>query len=520
MATKVTYISTTLPSDAQNAAFDAAVATARGAVGEHRLKIDGAYRAGGAGTFETHNPANRDESLGMYAEASDADVADGIAAARAAFPGWSRTAYTERIRILRRAADLIRERVMPLSAIVALEVGKNRVESVGEVEEGADLISIYCDEMEKAEGFVREQQSQTGADRNVSVLRPYGVFGIISPFNFPSALSAGPIGAALVAGNTVLLKPAETTPWSGVELVDILHEAGVPAGALALLTGGPDVGKAIVRADGIDGICFTGSYDVGQEIYKVFAAGGPYARPCITEMGGKNPAIVTAKADLDKAANGILRSAFGASGQKCSACSRVLVDASVHDELLERLQRGAAEWTVADPVAGECRVGPVQNAEAYAKYQQAAEAARRDGQVLVGAQILEDGAFANGYFVAPTIVANLPTGHRLTKEELFVPFVAVEKVVSLDQAIAMANDQVLGLTAGIFTEDDAEAQRFLDEIEAGVVYVNRAAGATTGAWPYYQTFGGWKGSGSTGKSAFGHYYVGLFTREQSRTVIS
>jgi 1-pyrroline-5-carboxylate dehydrogenase len=520
MATKVTYISTTLPSDEQNAAFDAAVVAARGRLGAHELKIGGEYRAGGGGTFTEHNPANSHEILGTFANGSAADAADAVAAARAAFESWRHTPWQERVAILRRAADLIRERVMELSAVVALEVGKNRVESVGEVEEAADLIAIYCDSVEREQGFVRENASQTGADANSSVLKPYGVFGIISPFNFPSALAAGPCGAALVAGNTIVLKPAETTTWSGVLLVDLLHEAGVPAGAVNLLTGGPDTGKALVRTPGVDGICFTGSYEVGLEIYRTFAAGGAYAKPCITEMGGKNPTIVTAKADLEKAANGILRSAFGASGQKCSACSRVLVDASVHDALIARLVEGAASWTVADPVSDDCRLGPVQNAEAFEKFRRAAEDARRDGEVVVGGRTIDEGPLANGYFVAPTIVTGLPRGHRLTRDELFVPFVAVEKVSGLDEAITLANDQVLGLTAGVFTEDAAEQDRFLDRIEAGVVYVNRAAGSTTGAWPYYQTFGGWKGSGSTGKSAFGPYYVMQFMHEQSRTVIS
>ena len=299
---------------------------------------------------------------------------------------------------------------MFLGAVVALEVGKNRVESVGEVEEGADLISYYCDRLVEHHEFRTDQESQTGEDRNTSVLRPYGVFGVISPFNFPSALAAGPIGAALVAGNTVVFKPAETTPWSGVLLAEILHEAGVPGGALNLVTGGPAVGKALVAAPGVDGIAFTGSYDVGREIYRSFAVGQAYSRPCITEMGGKNPAIVTATADLDKAANGILRSAFGASGQKCSACSRVLVEERVHDALVAKLAEGAKSWTVADPAAADCRLGPVNNAEAYEKYQRAADDARRDGTIVAGAEVLTDGDFAHGYFVAPTIVSDLPGG--------------------------------------------------------------------------------------------------------------
>jgi 1-pyrroline-5-carboxylate dehydrogenase len=492
----------------------------RARVGEQHLVVAGERRPGGAAPFEVRNPANRDERLGTYATATGADVDAAVAAARAAAATWSRTPYTERIAILQRAADLIRERVMELAAVVALEVGKNRVESVGEVEEGADLISYYCDALASHHAFHIEQESQTGRDRNVSVLRPYGVFGVISPFNFPSALAAGPIGAALVAGNTVVFKPAETTPWSGVLLTEILHAAGVPGGALNLVTGAAETGRAIVAHPGVDGIAFTGSYEVGREIFRTFAVGDAYSRPCITEMGGKNPVIVTATADLDKAANGILRSAFGASGQKCSACSRVLVEAGVHDDLVRRLADGAASWTVADPVAADCRLGPVNTAESYERYRDAAAAARRDGRVVCGAEVFTEGALGRGFYVAPTIVADLPDGHPLTRDELFLPFVVVERVDDLDDAIAAANDQVLGLTAGLFAEDPAEQEQFLETIEAGVVYVNRDAGATTGAWPRYQTFGGWKGSGSTGKSAFGPHYVQLYMREQSRTILT
>jgi 1-pyrroline-5-carboxylate dehydrogenase len=514
VASKVTYISTTLASDEQNAAFDAAVRAVREARGTHQLKINGVARDGGDGVFAVTNPADHDETLGWFAAASQADVADAVAAARDAFDGWRHTPYPERIRILRVAADLIRERVAFLAAVVALEVGKNRVEAVGEVEEGADLISSYCDDTEQAEGFVIARASQTGSDVNTSLLLPYGVFGVISPFNFPSALSAGPIGAALVAGNTVVFKPAETTPWSGVLLVDILHEAGVPAGAINLVTGGPDTGRAVVDTPGVDGIAFTGSYQVGRQISQAFAA-GPYTRPCITEMGGKNPVIVTANADLQKATDGILRSAFGASGQKCSAASRVLVDASVHDALVARLVEGAADWTVAVPESPDCRLGPVNNQQAYERFRRAAAGAARDGRIVAGGGVLD----GNGWFVEPTIVCDLPPGHRLTLDELFLPFLVVERVASFDEAIRRANDQTLGLTAGLFSESEVEIERFFDSVEAGVVYANRAAGATSGAWPKYQTFGGWKGSGSTGKGAFGPYYVMLFTREQSRTRI-
>jgi 1-pyrroline-5-carboxylate dehydrogenase len=520
MATKVTYTSTALGSDEDNAAFEAAVEEVRGAIGEHRLLIDGEAGPGGAGTFEVRNPANTDEVLGTFAEASAADVEAAVQAARKAYDGWRRTPAEERIAILRRAGDLIRERAMFLGAVVALEVGKNRVEAVGEVEEAADLIDEYCRQLADHESFVIRMRAASDNETNTSVLKPFGVFAVISPFNFPSALSAGPISAALVTGNTVVFKPAETTPWSGVLLVSLLHEAGVPVGAVNLVTGGPEAGKALVASRGVDGIVFTGSYEVGQLIYREFGTAAGFARPAITEMGGKNPAIVTARADLDKAAQGIARSAFGASGQKCSACSRVLVEEAVHDELVAKLAEEAKSWTVADPASPDCRLGPVNSRDAYERFQRSVEAAERDGKIVAGGHVVADGDFARGYFVEPTVVAGLPEGHQLTRDELFMPFVAVEKVRSLDDALEKANDQVFGLTAGIFSEDQAEIDAFLDRIEAGVVYVNRGAGATTGAWPGFQSFAGWKGSGSTGKGGLGPYYVMQFMREQSQTVIS
>jgi 1-pyrroline-5-carboxylate dehydrogenase len=519
MATKVTYTSTSLPDDAANEAFEAAVREVRASPREHRLVIDGEHRPGGGGTFQVFNPANRDELLGTFAEASADDVAEAVDAAKRSFDPWRHTSPEERVRILRAAANIIRERVSHLSAVAALEVGKNRVEAVGEVEESADLIDEYCRQMEEHHGYVIEMRSGGPGERNVSILKPFGVFAVIAPFNFPSALSAGPISGALVAGNTVVYKPAETTPLSGVLLVEILHEAGVPAGALNLVTGGPETGKALAQHRGVDGIVFTGSYEVGQIVAEEFGRGTGYARPAIIEMGGKNPTIVTAKADLGKAAVGVARSAFGSSGQKCSACSRVLVEEAVHDAFLERLAEETGRWVVADPTEDGARLGPVNNREGYERFRQSAAAAERDGRIVAGGHVLDQGALAKGFFVEPTVVADLPPGHPLTRDELFMPFVVVEKVRDLDEALARANDTIYGLTAGIFSEDEEEVQRFFDRIEAGVVYANRDGGATTGAWPGFQSFPGWKGSGSTGKGGLGPYYVQQFLREQSQTVI-
>jgi len=237
------------------------------------------------------------------------------------------------------------------------------------------------------------------------------------------------------------------------------------------------------------------------------------------EMGGKNPAIVSRHADLDEAAEGVMRAAFGFSGQKCSANSRVYVERPVLDEFNRLLVQKTEAISIGDPTRRENWLGPVINQRAVDRYEQAVRDARHDGRLLVGGERVSEDGLDTGFFVAPTVVADLPNDHRLVRDELFVPFTVVQVVDSVDEAISLANDSVLGLTAGFYSEDKAEQQRFLDGMQAGVIYVNRRAGATTGAWPGIQPFGGWKGSTATGKSGGGFYYVQQFLREQSQTVV-
>jgi len=402
---------------------------------------------------------------------------------------------------------------------MALEVGKNRLEALGDVEETADLLRYYGDEFEKADGFVKPLGSLSPTERTRSVLRPYGVFGVISPFNFPMALAGGPAGGAMIAGNTVVLKPSSDAPLSAAKFGEALRDAGLPDGVFNLVTGpGETVGAELQENPGIDGMVFTGSYEVGMKLYRSFTK--DYPRPIITEMGGKNPAIVTRNADLDEAAEGVMRSAFGFDGQKCSANSRVYVERPVAREFVDRLVEKTRGITVGDPTRRENWMGPVINQRALDTYRRAVDDARAEGGTIeVGGEVLRDGDAERGFYPTPTVVTGLPLEHRLFRDELFVPFLVIGEVDSLDQALEEANASPYGLTAGIFSRDDSEVRRFLDTIQAGVVYVNRRAGATTGAWPGIQSFGGWKGSGSSGKSGLGPYYVQQFLREQSQTVI-
>ena len=255
----------------------------------------------------------------------------------------------------------------------------------------------------------------------------------------------------------------------------------------------------------------------GQQ--KTAIAAGEFPKPAIVEMGGKNPALVMPSADLAQAVQGIYRSAFGMNGHKCSACSRVYVHRAVADQLLAGLVKAADGVVPADPLEKGTFVGPVATKQSYEDYQRYAALARQAGDaVKAGGAVLTDGAYAHGYFVRPTVLAGLPRDHQLVRDELFVPIVVVETVDSLDEALARANDTKFGLTAGFFSREQKEIDAFFDRIEAGVTYVNRAAGATTGAWPGVQPFGGWKGSGSTGKNIGGLYTVPCYLREQSRTV--
>jgi len=517
---KLTYSTMFNPPAELHERFDAATDAVRGRLGrDHPMWIGGRGRSG-AQAFEVRSPIDRDLVLARFPLGGARDAQDAIAAAAAAFPRWGATPWQERVRVLRRAAELIEERVYDISAAVALEVGKNRMESLGEVQETADLVLWYCDQMQANDGYVKvlpDDPLEGFRSRNRTQLRPCGVWAVIAPFNFPFALAGGPIGAALAAGNTVVFKVASDTAWSGALLMEAFRDAGIPDGVLNYVTGpGGVVGDALVNDPRIAGLTFTGSYDVGMGIVRAFALGA-WPRPCITEMGGKNATIVSRHADLERAATGIVRSAFGLQGQKCSACSRVYVERPVAAALRERLVALTDAIAVGDPTRRENWMGPVINEAAYRRYEKCVGNLAIHGEIFAGGRSLNDGERSKGWFVAPT-VGTAPRDYSLWREEKFIPLVLVGEVDSVDEAISLANGSEYGLTAGFYGGVD-EIQGFLDRIEAGVVYVNRPQGATTGAWPGYQPFGGWKGSGSTGKAIGSYWYMPLYMREQSQTVV-
>jgi 1-pyrroline-5-carboxylate dehydrogenase len=478
-----------------------------------RQRFLGRVWPGDGASYEVASPIDRRIAIGTFHTAGLAEVAAAVERARRAYPDWRGLSWQERVARLRAAAERLEARKWELAAAALFEVGKSRIEAMGEAEEAVDLIRYYCDEMEANAGYAHPLRRAFEREETGDVLRPLGVFAVVAPFNFPLALSVNMIAGALLGGNTVVYKPSPQCALTGTLLAEAL---GLGA-AVQLVCGGVETGSALVEHDGIAGVAFTGSYAVGMAIWRKLAAGA-HAKPVIVEMGGKNPTYITANADLDIAAAGLARSAFGLQGQKCSACSVAYVEESVAPDLLERLAAFAKKLPIGDPQHREIYMGPVIDARAAARFDEAAEAARRDGRIVLGGERLKGSIFEEGAYLAPTVVAGLPPQHRLNKEELFLPFLSVQTFRDLGEALRRGNDVVYGLTAGIYTRDDAELEFFLDRAEAGVLYANRASGATTGAWPGIQSFCGWKGSGVTSKGGLGPYYLPQFMREQSRTI--
>jgi len=521
MTFKLTYATMFDPPEELHARFDSAMQRVRSALGgSHPLYIAGADRPAGHAA-EKRNPADRDELIGAFAAASAADADRALRAAHGAWPAWKQTPMTARAQLLRRVGQLIEERVYDIAAALTLEVGKNRMEALGEAQEAADFFVTYCDDFERAGGFVHalpDDPLASHASHNRSVLKPYGAWVVITPFNFPIALAAGPVAAALITGNTVVLKGATVTPWAGRLLADCIRDAGLPPGIFNYLSGSSaEIGAALVDHPLTAGVTFTGSFEIGRQI-AVKLQSGAYPKPCIAEMGGKNACIVTARADLKRATAGILRSAFGMGGQKCSALSRLYVDARVAEPLSEALLAQLEALRIGDPARRENWLGPVATHSGYEDYARYAAQLRTGGaRILSGGEQMKDGPFGRGFFVRPTL-AEAPPGHPLWEKEMFLPILMLHRVASNDEAMALANASPLGLTAGFYGAAD-EIGWFQEHIEAGVTYANRPQGATTGAWPGYQPFGGWKGSGTTGKAIASFYYLPQYLREQSQTVV-
>jgi acyl-CoA reductase-like NAD-dependent aldehyde dehydrogenase len=520
-AFKLTYSTMFSPPPELHTRFDAAMARASETLGRrHALYIDGGDRSG-AKTAQSRSPADQEQVLGEFAVATVQHADEALSAAQRAWSEWKQTPPAKRADYLRRVGQLIEERVFDIAAALTLEVGKNRMEALGETQETADFFNGYADEFERSGAFDRVLPNDplTGyVSRNRSVMKPYGSWVVINPFNFPFALAGGPVAAALVTGNTVVLKGAPTTPWAGRLLADCIRDAGLPPGVFNYLSGTDhQIGPVLTGHPLTAGVTFTGSYEVGMQIARGLQT-GRYPRPCIAEMGGKNACIVTGAADLERAATGIIRSAFGMGGQKCSALSRLYVHREVADALLERILRQTAALGIGNPALQNNWLGPVATQAGYENYARYAEQLRSGGaHSFAAGEELRDGERARGFYVRP-IVAEAPLDNPLWEKEMFLPILMVHRVSSNNEAMRLANQSSLGLTAGFYGGSD-EVGWFHEHIEAGVTYANRPQGATTGAWPGYQPFAGWKGSGNTGKAIASFYYLPQYMREQSQTVV-
>lgn len=453
--------------------------------------------------------------LGEFPVSTADDVKAAVASARKAAKRWNKASLEERLAFAERWRGVLSEDKYKLGIASLFEVGKSRIEAIGEAEESVDMLTFYPNELKRNDGYRRQMIEMVPNETAISVQRPYGVFAVIAPFNFPVALSIGMITGALITGNAVVYKPSPECALTGLFIAETLKKAGLPDGVFNVVLGGADVGEALTKDPGIDGVAFTGSHKTGMSIFRHMTT-LPYMRPVLAEMGGKNPAYVTKNADIVRAAQGVVRSAFGLQGQKCSACSVVYVDNAVKEQFIEAFKEFASKLVVGDPRRKDVFMGPVYNDAAAARFTAAVEQARAGGKIHFGGEKVE--GLNGNYFVGA--LAEMFAPSNLTKEELFVPFVVLRGFDRLEDAIAEGNDVNYGLSAGIFSQDQAEIDYFLENAEAGVLYANRASGATTGAWPGGQPFCGWKGTGLTGKGGLGTWYLPQFMREQSHTIMT
>ena len=496
--------------------FESAVDEAKKELGQKYPIIINGKEIYSDNIFTVNSPSDRRIKIADFPKATTSETENAVSSAKNAFDEWSNFPFQKRVEVFRECAEYFSSKKFFLAAIMTFENGKNRFEAMGDVDEAIDFMRFYAYQMEKNDGFCKQTYHPNLDEKTQTIMKPYGVWGIISPFNFPSAISIGMTTGALITGNTAILKPASDTPLSSFYFVKYLFSK-IPSGAINFVTGfGSIVGKTLIESENVDGIAFTGSREVGMQGFQEFTK--TTTKPFISEMGGKNPVIVTKNADLEKAVNGVMNAAFGYGGQKCSACSRIYVQNEVADKFIEKLVEKTKKIKVGMPWEKDVFLGPVINSNAKSKFENASKLAKNDGHILTGGLIIKTGLLENGFFVEPTIVEKLPEEHKLMKEELFLPFLCIQRYENFEEAIKLANKSEYGLTAGIFSEDKKQLEDFFSKIHSGVVYANRSASATTAALVSSQPFVGWKNSGTTGKGAGGENYLQQFLRTQTQTL--
>ena len=491
----------------------------------------------GKDVYSTENlveksPIDNSTVIGYFQKGTREDARRAISAAQGAFKEWGSTGYKNRAALFKHAADVFSKNKFRLAAILSYENAKSRYESIGEIDEAIDFMRYYAEELESNKGYARKTalaesttKSQLGfqgapsdAEKVAISLKPYGVFGVIAPFNFPVSISIGMSVGAMITGNTVVFKPSSSdnmTMLTGFTISKLLKEAGLPDGVFNYITGpGSEVGDELVVNKDVSGIVFTGSRDTGLKmISKVSGAG--MQKVFVVEMGGKNPAIVSKYADIDSAVSGVASAAFGFAGQKCSALSRVYVHVSIKELFLSKLIEKVRSFSIGDPLKKENYIGPLISESAYKRYTDSVERIRSAGRILYGGNAVH--AELNGYYVEPTI-AELRHDHELFHRELFVPILLVDSYKDFGDALIKSNDVEFGLTSGLYSKNRKEIKEFSNGIQSGVVYINRSISATTGAIVGLHTFVGWKGSGLTGKGTGSKFYLQQFMREQSVSI--
>jgi len=484
---------------------------------EYLLRIGGEFIATGDPLVSV-NPSNPREAVGIHHRATPELANRAVEAAHAYFPQWSRTPAAERVGMLLEAARILRARKMEFDTWLVTEAGKTWPEAEADVSEGIDFCEYYAREMLRMAG--PQPVHQLPGERDEMIYLPLGVGVVIPPWNFPAAILIGMAVASLVAGNTAIVKPSSDTPTIAAKFAEVLLEAGFPEGCFTLLTGsGSTVGDVLVEHPKTRFISFTGSRDVGLRINELAARHRPgqiWIKRVVAEMGGKDPIVVDADADLDKAVDGVLASAFGYQGQKCSACSRAIVDAQVYDLFLEKLAAKTKNIKVGPSEDFGNYMGPVINETARKNILEYIEIGKREGRLVLGGEAAGGEAGApsgpgGGYFIPPTIIADVEPGARIFQEEIFGPVLAVTKARDFEHALALANDSQYGLTGSVFSNNSGHVREAKERFHVGNLYFNRkCTGAMVGAHP----FGGFNMSGTDSKAG-GPDYLLLFLQAKA-----
>ncbi len=501
------YADFSLPEN--RAAMEKALAAVRAEFGrEYELRIAGETVRGG-GTLESRNPSNPSDIVGRHQKATPEQARRAIEEAHAFFPAWSRTPAAERVATLLRAAAILRSRKLEFDAWLVYEAGKTWPEAEADVAEAIDFCEYYAREMLRLASPPPLHQLPGEQDRIVYL--PLGAGVVIPPWNFPLAIMVGMTTAALVTGNTVVIKPSSDTPTIAAKFAEVLREAGFPERSFCLMVGsGAEVGDVLVMHPRTRFVSFTGSKEVGLRINELAAKAQPgqiWIKRVIAEMGGKDAIIVDSDADLDKAVDGVLASAFGYQGQKCSACSRAIVHRAVYDAFLEKLKPKVEALRVGPADEPSNYMGPVINDRARQSILRYIETGAREGRLIAGGRPSE----GSGYFLRPTVIADISKDAVIFKEEIFGPVLAVTPAKDFDEALELANATEYGLTGAVFTNDREKIRKAAEQFFVGNLYFNRkCTGAMVGAHP----FGGFNMSGTDSKAG-GPDYLMLFLQAKS-----